>query len=150
MRAHERRQREFAPPRSRTPMELTKIPLFEMLTRRMGWLNERQKVLAQNIANADTPNYVPRDLEPLDFESLTRSKRLRLAVTDANHVGPRGLEATARERAVKTSYEASPAGNQVVLEQQLLNVADTRMDYELTTTLYKKSVGLIRMALGKR
>ena len=41
---------------------------------------------------------------------------------------------------MKQTYEASPAGNEVILEQQLLNVADTRMDYELTTTLYKKSV----------
>lgn len=131
-------------------MDLTQIPLFDMLTRRMGWLNERQKVLAQNIANSDTPNYVPRDLEPLDFESLTRSNRLKLATTNANHVGPRGLDAAAREQREKLAYEASPAGNEVVLEQQLLNVADTRMDYEMTTTLYKKSVGLVRMALGKR
>ena len=131
-------------------MDLTQIPLFEMLTRRMSWLNERQKVLAQNIANADTPNYVPRDLEPLDFESLTRSKRLKLATTHVSHVGPRGLDGAAREQRVKRTYEASPTGNEVILEQQLLNVADTRMDYELTTTLYKKSVGLIRIALGRR
>lgn len=131
-------------------MDLTQIPLLDMLTRRMNWLNERQKVLSQNIANADTPNYVPRDLEPLDFESLTRSKRLKLAATDVRHVGLRGFDGSAREQQVKQTYEASPSGNEVSLEQQLLNVADTRMDYELTTTLYKKSVGLIRMALGRR
>ena len=131
-------------------MDLMHIPLFEMLTRRMSWLNERQKVLAQNIANADTPNYVPRDLEPLDFESLTRSKRLKLTTTNVNHVGPRGLGGGGREQRMKQTYEASPTGNEVILEQQLLNVADTRLDYELTTALYKKSVGLIRMALGRR
>ena len=65
-------------------MDLTQIPLFEMLTRRMSWLNERQKVLAQNIANADTPHYVPRDLEPLDFESLTRSNRLSSPLTKSS------------------------------------------------------------------
>ena len=131
-------------------MDLTQIPLLDMLTRRMSWLNERQKVLSQNIANADTPNYVPRDLEPLDFESMTRSKRLKLTTTDVRHVGLRGFDGSAREQRVKQTYEASPSGNEVSLEQQLLNVADTRMDYELTTTLYKKSVGLIRMALGRR
>ena len=81
---------------------------------------------------------------------MTRSKRLKLATTSAGHVGPRELDTAARERRDKGVYEASPSGNEVVLEQQLLNVADTRMDYELTTTLYKKSVGLVRIALGKR
>ncbi|MHA1152522.1 MAG: flagellar basal body protein, partial [Alphaproteobacteria bacterium] len=38
----------------------------------MEWLSQRQKVLADNIANADTPNYQPRDLNPSEFQRILR------------------------------------------------------------------------------
>ena len=49
-------------------MNLPDVPLFSMLRERMTWLNQRQDVLSQNVANADTPGYVARDLKPLDFQ----------------------------------------------------------------------------------
>ena len=45
----------------------TTLGIFSKLATRMAWLGRRQQVLAQNIANADTPNYKPMDLKPLDF-----------------------------------------------------------------------------------
>ena len=49
-------------------MNLPDVPLLSMLRERMNWLHQRQDVLSQNVANADTPGYVARDLKPLDFE----------------------------------------------------------------------------------
>ena len=49
-------------------MELQDLPLLTMLRQRMTWLNQRQDLLAQNVANSDTPRYVARDLKPLDFD----------------------------------------------------------------------------------
>ena len=49
-------------------MDLPDVPLMAMLRERMNWLHQRQDVLSENVANADTPNYVARDLKPLDFE----------------------------------------------------------------------------------
>ena len=75
-------------------MDLTRIPLFAMMTRRMSWLNERQKILAQNIANADTPKYKPLDLKPLDFTKLVREaeRKVKLASTQANHIRPKSSD----------------------------------------------------------
>src|SRR5690349_5580690 len=53
-----------------TAMDFSKLPLFSMISQRIGWLSERQKVLAENVANADTPNYKARDLKPQDFAAL--------------------------------------------------------------------------------
>src|SRR3569623_968638 len=50
------------------PMNLPEVPLLAMLRERMTWLHQRQDVLSQNVANADTPNYVARDLKPLSYE----------------------------------------------------------------------------------
>ena len=54
-------------------MPVSDIPLFSMLRTRMQWHQERQKVLAENVANADTPNFRTRDLKPLDFGSQVQA-----------------------------------------------------------------------------
>ena len=51
-------------------MDLSKIPIFEAIAKRMSWLGERQTVLAQNVANADTPGFAARDLKAPDFSRL--------------------------------------------------------------------------------
>src|SRR3546814_18010246 len=51
-------------------MDLNQLPMFDLLTRRMKWLSERQEVLAQNIANANTPDYTPQDLKPMPFREI--------------------------------------------------------------------------------
>ena len=72
-------------------MDLNSIPLFKMISRRMTWLNQRQKVLAQNIANADTPGYRPQDLVPVDFSKLAAQaeRTVSLAATNPRHIRPR-------------------------------------------------------------
>ena len=133
-------------------MDLNSIPLFKMISRRMTWLNQRQKVLAQNIANADTPGYRPQDLVPVNFAKLAAQaeRKVSLAATNARHIRPRDTARDFDDREQKKPYGVAPAGNAVVLEEQMIKVADTQIDYELTTSLYRKNIGLIKMALGRR
>jgi flagellar basal-body rod protein FlgB len=51
-------------------MDFSKIPLFQGLVQKMGWLAQRQQVLARNIANANTPGFKPKDIEKPDFSAL--------------------------------------------------------------------------------
>ena len=136
-------------------MDLNKIPVFAALTKRMTWLNQRQKVLADNIANADTPGFAPRDLNELDFrKELSRSNRtsMRMDVSSARHIVPKGVDRSELQFGTKPQkdvYERSPDGNSVVLEQQLMKVTETKMDYELMTNLYRKHMGMLKTALGR-
>jgi len=136
-------------------MDLNKIPVFAAITKRMHWLNQRQKVLADNIANADTPGYSPRDIKELDFKSELNKRNvnsMRMEVSSAKHIVPRNVDRSSVEfgtRNQKDVYETSPDGNSVVLEQQLMKVTETRMDYELMTNLYRKHMGMLRSALGR-
>ena len=43
-------------------MNVDSIPLFGLLKGKLGYLNQRQRLIAQNVANADTPGYAPTDL----------------------------------------------------------------------------------------
>ncbi len=140
-------------------MPISDIPLFSMLRTRMQWHQERQKVLAENVANADTPNFRTRDLKPLDFRSQVQSAGVqaasqaggpgRLTATDPAHItGSAGNGAFATDR--NSKYDVKPAGNAVNLEDEMMKVASNQMDYQAAISLYSRSMGLFRTALGKR
>ena len=129
------------------------IGLFKALGAKMDYLGQRQRVIAQNVANADTPNYRPNDLKPADFSSMLKSvspsQSVKINATNPMHMGPAGSDGVnAKEAAQKTVYEVAPAGNSVIMEEQMLNSGRTVMDYNLMTSLYQKNVDMIKIALG--
>jgi flagellar basal-body rod protein FlgB len=128
-------------------MDLNSVPILDMLRRRMEWLTQRQSVLADNIANADTPEFTGKDVSPMSFENeLTAATHMR--VTNVHHlVGASGPASSATIIDAPDS-EASPNGNSVVLEDQMIKVSDTQFDYAASVNLYKKALGLIRMAVS--
>jgi len=131
-------------------MPISEIPLFSMLRTRMQWHQERQKVLAENVANADTPNFLTRDLRALDFGSQVQAAgQVRVASTNPAHItGAAANGAFATDR--NNKYDVKPAGNAVNLEDEMMKVASNQMDYQAAISLYSRSMGLFRTALGKR
>ena len=151
-------------------MALGDISLFNTLDKRMSYLSERQKLLAQNIANANTPNYKPREMRNPDFaKALARESRaaggtrggasgavtagrLQMTVTSANHLQPASLShaqafATAKDR---RNYETKPDGNAVVLEEQMMKLSQNQSDYSTATAIYSKYIGMMKTALSGR
>ena len=132
-------------------MDISRLTLFGATSARLGWLSQRQGVLAQNIANADTPNYQPMDLKPLDFRARLRvtEQKLRIARTDDQHINSPKSVRRHRENEQREPYEMAPAGNSVVMEEQLMRMNQTAMDHELATNIYRKYLGMVRIALGQ-
>lgn len=126
-------------------MDPTQIALFKLADQRLAWADRRQQVLAQNIANADTPGWRSRDLRP--FADLLAGRTLALA-------GVPGVPAqlptppTIPLESVQTDAVAAPDGNSVQLDSQLSKVADTETTQALVTSLYTKYLGMFRTALG--
>ena len=130
-------------------MPISDIPIFSMLRTRMQWHQERQKVLAENVANADTPKFRPRDLKLRDFGKQVQQASVRLAATNPAHIA--GSDATGSFATDRNNrYDVRPAGNAVNLEDEMIKVAANQMDYQAATSLYSRSMGLFRTALGKR
>ncbi len=132
-------------------MDFSKLPLFSLISQRMGWLTDRQKILAENVANADTPGYIARDLKPVDFAALANAagRGLQQSVTDPRHIGASAGSATRSPVTEDKKAEATLSGNTVSVEQEMMKVADTALDYQLVTTLYRKQVGLIKAVIGR-
>lgn len=132
-------------------MDLNKLPLFGLMARRMTWLTQRQAVLAENISNADTPGYRPSDLTEASFRRMLEPERPRavMALTSEQHMPPLRKEQAFRVDEAKETYESALAGNAVVLEEQLMKVAETQGAYRLATNLYSKHVGMLKAAIGR-
>jgi flagellar basal-body rod protein FlgB len=130
-------------------MALADIPILSMLRTRMQWHQDRQRVLADNVANADTPNFRSHDLVPPSFDSLaTAAASPTLAVTSPAHQVNAESETTFGR--TEGGFEIRPAGNGVRQEDEMMKVAANQMDFQTVTTLYTKSLGLLKIAVGKK
>jgi flagellar basal-body rod protein FlgB len=138
-------------------MAITDIPILSMLRTRLQWSQARQRVLAENIANADTPNYRARDLAPPKFEAPAAAvagtaaplTTVSLARTEDGHIAGIGQGDSPFRSERSAGYEVRPTGNAVNLEQEMMKVAANQMDYEAVAALYTRSLGLLKTALGK-
>ncbi len=135
-------------------MNLNDIPLFSMLKGRMGYLNRRQQVIAENVANADTPGYAARDLKPFSVRAQAEAagalRPVTPSMTNVAHLSGTISTASGSGSAFKTmaspDSETTLDGNQVVLEEQMIKMTEARMNYEAAVGFYQKSLNLIRTA----
>jgi flagellar basal-body rod protein FlgB len=129
-------------------MAIMDIPILAMLRTKMQWHQQRQQVLAQNVANADTPNYRPLDLVEQKFPlGVPGPAPVQLARTDPLHLA--GFTDAGDFPNNPNQYQVRPAGNAVNLEDEMMKVAANQMDYQAATQLYARSMGLLKTAAGR-
>jgi flagellar basal-body rod protein FlgB len=135
-------------------MALTDYSVFAALRTKLKWHQSRQTMLAQNVANADTPKYRARDLAPVDFsKDLSRAgeEGVVTSLTHRTHIEGVAASTFGKFRAEYSGgFEVTPEGNEVVLEEQMMKVTSNQMDYQLASTLYNRSLGLLKIAVNRR
>ncbi len=138
-------------------MAINDLPILSALRTKMQWHQERQRVLAENISNANTPNFKPRDLVEPKFDNKGAPASvggtmgsLAMMRTSTSHIGVSGAAQTFNGDGGKSGFQTRPAGNAVNLEDQMMKVSANQMDYAAATSLYSRSLGLLKTAIGKR
>ncbi len=163
------------------PYKLRQIPLFlakrsqagglAMLNRLTDTLNfqadalslrsERQRLIASNIANADTPNYQARDF---DFASALRNAtgqasqgqsslapgKLQLATASAGHLGRGGVPAGSKQQAdmnYATPAQTNLDSNTVDMDRERASFADNTVRYEATLRFINGQVKTLNTAI---
>lgn len=126
-------------------MDAGRINLFDLAQQRLAWADRRQALLAQNIANADTPGYVARDVAPF-AQTLARVSSPALVRTQPDDLAgvpipPPDAQTKPRERA--------PDGNAVQLDRQLTTMAENQTTQALVTAIYRKYLTMFDLALGR-
>ncbi len=129
-------------------MAIGDLPLFAMMKTKMHWHQTRQKLLAENVANADTPGFRPRDLREMTDPSGAGS------VVSPMQTNPMHLASASGENGFGgrggSRFETTPSGNAVTLEEEMLKVAQNQADYQMATMLYTKSMQILKTAIGRR
>ena len=133
-------------------MELTNLPIFGLIRQRMNWLNQRQEVIAQNVANADTPDYLAQDLKAFDFKKVIRQNRPKTQRVAVNLTKPTHIPGSSRgqnsgpfkEIDARRPYETAPDGNQVILEEQMIKMNETVSNHSLITQIYRKQLAMFK------
>ncbi len=128
-------------------MSLDAVPLFAMLKARMGYETQRQRVLGENVANSDTPGYAPRDLGGFSFAGALQAAAggVDPMRTHAAHLTGRVRQGGFKAR-TSPDGEAKLDGNQVVLEEEMTKMSDSRAAYDAAVTLYQQSLTMLRTA----
>ena len=141
-------------------MDINGIPLFSMLQNKLSYLAERQKVIAQNVANSSTPGFTPQDLKPFDKQpgagrSGSAGAAVQLAQTEGGALAGAAAAGGGKAKAATFASVASPDsettldGNQVVLEEQMIKMSDARTEYDAAVGFYQKALGMLHQAVQK-
>lgn len=145
------------------------LPIFDALKTRMRWQQERHSILSENVANSDTPGYQSKDLKELSFNRFMASAGTRphafsasgsktyaaqagsMMRTNEKHLGTgSGLGGNGFQAEQTSGFETTYSGNSVNLEEQMTAVATNQIDFQTATTLYTKSLSLLRTAVSRR
>lgn len=134
-------------------MGLMNMPVFTALADKMRWHQARQGLLAENVANAETPGYRGRDLHQYDFadrQGVKSSATVTTTATQPMHFSVSSSAGSAFGAQSMANFEVTPEGNGVTLEDEMMKVTTNLMDYQAATGLYQKSIKILRTALGKQ
>ena len=136
-------------------MDYSNLTVFNLMKTKLDYMSERQSVLAQNVANADTPGYRARDVAAPDFAEMARknsqpiSRNLTLTRTSEKHIAPEKAQTHFTIEKSKLTDELNPNGNNVVIEEEMMKVGQTQAEYQKVLNLYSKTVSLFKLALGR-
>jgi flagellar basal-body rod protein FlgB len=147
-------------------MTTSDLALFNGIYTKLDYLGQSQKTIAQNIANADTPDYHAREVQEPNFKRILGETTSRLplkkghvrepglSLTNENHMDSNGLTAGVagssdqRETSQRDTYEVSPSNNAVIIEEQLIKAGEVVADHRLMTNVHEKYLNMMRAATG--
>lgn len=114
---------------------VTPIYLFDLASQQARWLTVRQTVIAQNVANANTPGYTGMDIG--EFEDVFDGAQLQLAATNPAHLGIDPLDPGSAAAKESEPWEVTNSGNSVSIEQELLKAGEINREYSENTSVVK-------------
>ncbi|MEP2532358.1 FlgB family protein [Shimia sp.] len=108
---------------------------------------KRQALVAQNMANADTPGYAARDLQPFQVDAGANNSGRAMRATRDKHFS--GAFDGAVSLASTESLQAAPNGNAVSLEEEMMKAVDVKRQHDRALAIYKSSLNILRTSLGR-
>lgn len=132
-------------------MAFTDLPIFKALKSKMHWHQQRQGVLAENVANADTPDYRAKEVSDFKFRDHIGAQEfgVQTMATRKGHIAGKMSGSLGGQVMEDDTFEITPSGNNVILEEQMMKVTQNQMDFQMASMIYSRGLGLVRIALSK-
>ncbi|HUZ12949.1 MAG TPA: flagellar basal body rod protein FlgB [Caulobacteraceae bacterium] len=132
-------------------MNLGGVPIFAMLKSRLDYLSARQRLIAENVANSDTPGYAPKDLKPFTVTGPGLALAgVAATLTSPMHLAAPATAALSGDRAiVSPDSETTLNGNSVVLEDEMMKMTQARTDYDAAVGFYQQALNMIQTAIRR-
>jgi len=111
------------------------VYLFDLTSRQAQWLAARQTTISGNVANANTPGYRARDVEP--FADVLDKTKLTMAATNGGHIGFEPSRAEAAKVKKSENWDTVYSKNSVSLEQELIKAGEVNRQHSLNTSIVK-------------
>ncbi len=127
------------------------LPLLSMLKSRLGYISQRETLIAQNVANSDTPGYAPKDLKAFTIADANAKPAVVAAEparTNPGHLSGASVQAGSDQWKAVTGSDSETKldGNKVVLEDEMSKMTQSRMDYEAAIGFYEKALQMLSLA----
>ncbi|MBQ0710486.1 MULTISPECIES: flagellar basal body rod protein FlgB [unclassified Ochrobactrum] len=114
---------------------MSSIHLFDLAARQAQWLSVRQATVAGNVANANTPDFRARDVQP--FADVLDKTQLTMAATSALHLEAEADGIAATRLRPDDITEQTHSGNTVDVEQEMMKAGEIAREYSLNTSIVK-------------
>jgi flagellar basal-body rod protein FlgB len=124
---------------------VSQVYLFQLATQRTQWLSARQSLIANNVANANTPNFKATDMQP--FASVLDTAKISMATTDPGHMSPSAIDYSPSRPEESDAANATLSGNSVNLEDEMIKLGDVSRDYSAATGIKKTFHQMMMAAL---
>lgn len=122
------------------------LDLFQTAGAMARHAGARQALVARNIANADTPNYHAQSIAAFR-DVFDASSAATMRTTRAGHMVAQDTNAPSRVQ--MDTGTASPNGNTVSLEDELLNSVAVSREHNRALTIYRHTMTVLRTSLGR-
>nr|WP_246215786.1 flagellar basal body rod protein FlgB [Microvirga makkahensis] len=109
--------------------------MFDLASRQANWLAARQTTISGNIANANTPGYRARDVEP--FIDVLDKTKLAMTATDNEHIGFDASRPESMKVKRADTWDTVYSRNSVSLEQELIKAGEVDRQHSLNTSIVK-------------
>jgi flagellar basal-body rod protein FlgB len=116
-------------------VSVSPIHLFDIASQQAHWLSVRQATIATNIANANTPAFVARDVQP--FANILDKTQLSMAVTDPRHVALTDADVPTAAVKPADAWETTKSGNSVSVEQEMMKSGEVNRSFSLNANIIK-------------
>ncbi|MBP0615736.1 flagellar basal body protein [Jiella mangrovi] len=111
------------------------VYLFGLTSQRNSWLTARQAVVAENVANADTPDYKTKEIAA--FDDVMKDVGMRMAADDKAHIALGGGSSEGVARTGHQDWTVAATDKSVTIEEEMLKTGEISRSYSLNSSVMK-------------